>query len=162
MYSDEIKKFRIKKDAVILAIESSCDETAAAIVKNGREILSSEISSSCTEHIRFGGVVPEIASRAHTSAISLTVQRAVDKANIDLKDIDAVAVTYGAGTSGRAACRGKLCEDAGVFAQRSAYPRQPYQRASGCGVFKRQKSSAAVRQSACKRRAYRDYRCGRL
>lgn len=100
MYSDEIKKFRIKKDAVILAIESSCDETAAAIVKNGREILSSEISSSCTEHIRFGGVVPEIASRAHTSAISLTVQRAVDKANIDLKDIDAVAVTYGAGLLG--------------------------------------------------------------
>lgn len=100
MYSDEIKKFRIKKDAVILAIESSCDETAAAIVKNGREILSSEISSSCTEHIRFGGVVPEIASRAHTSAISLTVQMAVDKANIDLKDIDAIAVTYGAGLLG--------------------------------------------------------------
>ena len=100
MYSDEIKKFKIKRDAVILAIESSCDETAAAIIKNGREILSSEISSSCTEHIRFGGVVPEIASRAHTSAISLTVRKAVDKANIDLKDIDAVAVTYGAGLLG--------------------------------------------------------------
>lgn len=100
MYSDEIKKFKIKQDAVILAIESSCDETAAAIIKNGREILSSEISSSCTEHIRFGGVVPEIASRAHTSAISLTVRKAVDKANIDLKDIDAVAVTYGAGLLG--------------------------------------------------------------
>lgn len=100
MYSDEIKKFKIKRDAVILAIESSCDETAAAIIKNGREILSSEISSSCTEHIRFGGVVPEIASRAHTSAISLTVRKAVDKANITLKDIDAVAVTYGAGLLG--------------------------------------------------------------
>lgn len=100
MYSDEIKKFKIKKDAVILAIESSCDETAAAVVKNGREILSSEISSSCTEHIRFGGVVPEIASRAHTSAISLTVQKAVDKANIGLNDIDAIAVTYGAGLLG--------------------------------------------------------------
>ena len=100
MYSDEIKKFKIKRDAVILAIESSCDETAAAIIKNGREILSSEISSSCTEHIRFGGVVPEIASRAHTSAISLTVRKAVDKANINLKDIDAVAVTYGAGLLG--------------------------------------------------------------
>ena len=161
MYSDEIKKFRIKKDAVILAIESSCDETAAAIVKNGREILSSEISSSCTEHIRFGGVVPEIASRAHTSAISLTVQRAVDKANIDLKDIDAVAVTYGAGLLGALLV--------GVsYAKTLAYslnvPLIPvsHQRASGCGVFKRQKSSAAVRQSACKRRTYRDYRCGRL
>lgn len=100
MYVDEIKKFKIKKDAVILAVESSCDETAAAIIKNGRDILSSEISSSCTEHIRFGGVVPEIASRAHTSAISLTVQKAVDKANISLKDVDAVAVTYGAGLLG--------------------------------------------------------------
>ena len=100
MYVDEIKKFKIKKDAVILAVESSCDETAAAIIKNGRDILSSEISSSCTEHIRFGGVVPEIASRAHTSAISLTVQKAVDKANISLRDIDAVAVTYGAGLLG--------------------------------------------------------------
>ncbi len=100
MYADKIKEFVVKDEPIILAIESSCDETAAAIIKNGRQILSSEISSSCTEHIRFGGVVPEIASRAHTSAISLTVQRAVDKANIRLSDIDAVAVTYGAGLLG--------------------------------------------------------------
>ncbi len=100
MYPDEIKKFKIKKDALILAIESSCDETAAAVVKGGREILSSEISSSCTEHVKFGGVVPEIASRAHTSAISPTVKNAVEKAGIALSDIDAVAVTYGAGLLG--------------------------------------------------------------
>lgn len=100
MYADGIKDFKIKDDAIILAIESSCDETAAAVIRGGREILSSEISSSCTEHVRFGGVVPEIASRAHTSAISLTVERAVDKANIALSDIDAIAVTYGAGLLG--------------------------------------------------------------
>ncbi len=64
MYSDEIKKFRIKKDAVILAIESSCDETAAAIVKTGREILASERSAWCTELLRVGGGVPEIAARS--------------------------------------------------------------------------------------------------
>ena len=68
------------KDIYCLAIESSCDETACAIIKGGREILSSEIISSCTEHIKFGGVVPEIASRAHTTAISLVVDKAIKSA----------------------------------------------------------------------------------
>ena len=90
----------IKEDAVILGIESSCDETAAAVVKGGREILSSEIISSATEHVRYGGVVPEIASRAHTDAISEVVKRAVTAAGIGFSDIDAVAVTYGAGLLG--------------------------------------------------------------
>ncbi|MBO4323605.1 MAG: tRNA (adenosine(37)-N6)-threonylcarbamoyltransferase complex transferase subunit TsaD, partial [Clostridia bacterium] len=84
----------------ILAIESSCDETAAAIINGNRDILSNEIMSSCREHIRFGGVVPEIASRAHVTAVSQVVEKAVEKANITLKDIDAVAVTYGAGLLG--------------------------------------------------------------
>ncbi len=100
MYKDLIKNFTVKDDAIILAIESSCDETACAIVKGGRKLLSSEIISSATEHIKFGGVVPEIASRAHTVAISQAVERAVEHANISLKDIDAVAVTYGAGLLG--------------------------------------------------------------
>lgn len=100
MYPDIKKTFSVKKNAVILAIESSCDETAAAVIKNGREILSSKIMSSATEHVRFGGVVPEIASRAHTSAVSLVVKEAVDAAGITLKDLDAVAVTYGAGLLG--------------------------------------------------------------
>ncbi len=99
-YIDKIKKASLKKDAIILAIESSCDETACAVIKGGREILSSEIMSSMTEHIPFGGVVPEIASRMHTTAISLTVKNAVEKAGISLKDVDAVAVTYGAGLIG--------------------------------------------------------------
>ena len=99
-YFDKIKNTAIKEDAVILAIESSCDETACAIIKGGREILSSVVMSSMTEHIPFGGVVPEIASRAHTTAISLTVESAIKQAGISLKDIDAVATTYGAGLLG--------------------------------------------------------------
>ena len=99
-YVESVKNTTIKNDAIILAIESSCDETAAAIIKGGREILSSVIMSSMTEHIPFGGVVPEIASRAHTQAISLTVEKAVSEAGITLKDIDAIAVTYGAGLLG--------------------------------------------------------------
>ncbi len=100
MYKENVLKLSIKKDAVILSIESSCDETACAIVKGGRELLSSVIISSCTEHIPFGGVVPEIASRAHTEAISKCVETAVSQANLSLKDIDAIAVTYGAGLLG--------------------------------------------------------------
>ena len=99
-YIDTINAAKIKDDAIILSIESSCDETAAAILKGGREILSSVIMSSATEHVKFGGVVPEIASRAHTAAISLTVEKAISDAGITLKDIDAVAVTYGAGLLG--------------------------------------------------------------
>ncbi len=100
MYADKIKDYKIKEDAIILAIESSCDETAAAVIKGGREILSSEIMSSSAEHIKFGGVVPEIASRAHTVAISLVVEKAIESAGITLKDLDAIAVTYGAGLLG--------------------------------------------------------------
>ena len=90
----------IKEQPIILAIESSCDETACAVLKGKNELLSSEIESSMTEHIRFGGVVPEIASRAHTSAVSIVVERAIKNAGITLADIDAVAVTYGAGLLG--------------------------------------------------------------
>ncbi|MBQ7407886.1 MAG: tRNA (adenosine(37)-N6)-threonylcarbamoyltransferase complex transferase subunit TsaD [Clostridia bacterium] len=99
-YIDDIKKRPIKEDAIILAIESSCDETACAILRGRTELLSSEIESSMTEHIKFGGVVPEIASRAHTAAISIVVERALKNANVQLNQIDAVAVTYGSGLLG--------------------------------------------------------------
>ena len=99
-YFERVKNTEIKADALILAFESSCDETAASIIKGGREILSSVIMSSATEHIKFGGVVPEIASRAHTTAISLTVEKAVKEAGVTLLDLDAIAVTYGAGLLG--------------------------------------------------------------
>ncbi|MBR6737057.1 MAG: tRNA (adenosine(37)-N6)-threonylcarbamoyltransferase complex transferase subunit TsaD [Clostridia bacterium] len=90
----------MKENAVILAIESSCDETAASVIRGGREILSSVISTSMSEHVRFGGVVPEIASRAHTSYISKTVEKAVLEAGITLSDLDVIAVTYGSGLIG--------------------------------------------------------------
>ena len=68
-YFERIKNTPIKENPIIMGIETSCDETAVAIIKNGREILADEIISSATEHARFGGVVPEIASRSHTTAI---------------------------------------------------------------------------------------------
>ncbi len=89
----------LKENPVILGIESSCDETAAAVVC-GRRLLSSVIISSATEQAKYGGVVPEIASRAHTDAVGEVVRRAVSEAGITLKQIDAVAVTYGAGLLG--------------------------------------------------------------
>lgn len=84
----------------ILAIESSCDDTAAAVVENGREVLSSVIASQVPEHILYGGVVPEIASRRHCEAISLVVQKALDEAGLTIKDVDAVACTYAPGLIG--------------------------------------------------------------
>ncbi len=88
-----------KAEPIILGIESSCDETAAAVIQ-GRKILSDEIASSATIQAEFGGVVPEIASRAHTDEIARVVERAVKNAGITYQDIDAVAVTYGAGLLG--------------------------------------------------------------
>ena len=85
---------------LILGIESSCDETAAAVVRNGTEILSSEISSQIDMHRPFGGVVPELASREHLAKIEPIVQTAIAKAGIELSDIDAVAVTRGPGLIG--------------------------------------------------------------
>ena len=99
-YFDKVKTASVKTDAIILAIESSCDETCASVIKGGREILSSVIMSSMTEHVRFGGVVPEIASRAHTTAISLSVEKAVKDSGLTLSQIDAIAVTYGSGLIG--------------------------------------------------------------
>ena len=84
----------------ILAIESSCDETAAAVVEDGRKVLSNIIASQVKEHIVYGGVVPEIASRLHTEAINSVVQKALDEAGATLAEIDAVAVTYAPGLIG--------------------------------------------------------------
>ncbi len=99
-YNDKIKGFSVKENPVIMGIESSCDETAVSIVKNGREILADEIISSATEHAKFGGVVPEIASRIHTTAILKATQNALSSAGMTLNDIDAFAVTEGAGLLG--------------------------------------------------------------
>ena len=88
------------KDIKILAIESSCDETAAAVVLNGREALSNVISSQIDIHTLYGGVVPEIASRKHTERINRVVDKALKDAGVTLDEVDAVAVTYGPGLVG--------------------------------------------------------------
>ena len=88
------------KDILILGIESSCDETAAAVVKNGREILSDVVLSQIDIHKLYGGVVPEIAGRNHVQVVDKVARQALSDAGVTLGDIDAVAVTYGAGLVG--------------------------------------------------------------
>ena len=89
-----------KKDVFILAIESSCDETAASVVKNGREVLSNIISSQIELHKLYGGVVPEIASRKHIEKINQVIEEALEEAEMTLDDMDAIGVTYGPGLVG--------------------------------------------------------------
>lgn len=89
-----------KEDILILAIESSCDETAAAVVKNGREVLSNIISSQIDIHTLYGGVVPEIASRKHVENINPVIREALERAEVTLDDIDVIGVTYGPGLVG--------------------------------------------------------------
>lgn len=90
----------MEKDVFILAIESSCDETAAAVVKNGREVLSNVIYSQIALHTVYGGVVPEIASRKHIEKINQVIEQALEEAGTALEDITAIAVTYGPGLVG--------------------------------------------------------------
>ena len=90
----------MEKDIYILAIESSCDETAAAVVKNGRTVLSNVISSQIALHTLYGGVVPELASRKHIEKINQVITQALTDADMTLDDMDAIAVTYGPGLVG--------------------------------------------------------------
>ncbi len=87
-------------DVLVLALESSCDETSAAVVRNGREVLSNIIASQIDIHKAYGGVVPEIASRKHVDVINEVVEQALDQASIDKKNLDAIAVTFGPGLVG--------------------------------------------------------------
>lgn len=88
------------KDSIILGIETSCDDTSVSFVKNGREVLSNVISSQIDIHKIYGGVVPEIASRKHTDNISIVFNEALKQANLDINNIDCIAVTYGPGLIG--------------------------------------------------------------
>ncbi len=103
-YIDDAKRkfdaLKDKKDVIILSIESSCDETACAVVKNGREVLSNVVASQIEIHKLYGGVVPEVASRNHILAISECYEKALKEANITQDSLDAIAVTYGAGLMG--------------------------------------------------------------
>ena len=88
------------KDMYILGIESSCDETSASIVKNGREEIATVVASQIDIHKTYGGVVPEIASRHHVKSITIVLEECLNKANMKIEDIDAIAVTYGPGLIG--------------------------------------------------------------
>ena len=107
----------------ILAIESSCDETAASVVEDGRKVLSGVIASQVSEHIKFGGVVPEIASRRHAENISAVVNKALSDAELTLDDIDAINLCTG--TYRSTSCWCELCKGA-FLRQKSA----PYSRTS--------------------------------
>lgn len=89
-----------QSEVLILAVETSCDETAASVVKNGREVLSNVIYTQIALHTRFGGVVPEIASRKHIEKINQVIEQALKEAEVTLQDISVVAVTYGPGLVG--------------------------------------------------------------
>ncbi|MEO2077138.1 MAG: tRNA (adenosine(37)-N6)-threonylcarbamoyltransferase complex transferase subunit TsaD [Bacillus sp. (in: firmicutes)] len=90
----------MKKDQLILAIETSCDETAVAIIRNGREMAANVVASQIESHKRFGGVVPEIASRHHVEQITIVIEEALNQANVTIADLDAIAVTEGPGLVG--------------------------------------------------------------
>ena len=100
LMKEKFEKLKAQKDVLILSIESSCDETAIAIIKNGREVLANMVSSQIEIHRLFGGVVPEVASRNHILAISNLYEEALKQAKIKASDLDAIAVTYGAGLMG--------------------------------------------------------------
>ncbi|MFS8631055.1 MAG: tRNA (adenosine(37)-N6)-threonylcarbamoyltransferase complex transferase subunit TsaD, partial [Bacillales bacterium] len=90
----------MEKDLYVLGIETSCDETAVAIVKNGREIITNVVASQIESHKRFGGVVPEIASRHHVEQLTIVLEDAMQDAGMELNEIDAIAVTSGPGLVG--------------------------------------------------------------
>lgn len=100
----------MKKDILTLGIESSCDETSVSVVKNGREVLSNTIDTQIPIHEKYGGVVPEIASRNHIEAISRVTKKALKDANVELKDIDAITPTYGPRISRSAFSRSFICK----------------------------------------------------
>ena len=107
-----------KKDIIVLGVESSCDETSVAVVKNGREVLSNIIDTQIKIHEQYGGVVPEIASRNHIEAISRVAKQALKDANVEFKDIDVIAPTYGPGLVG-ALLVGLSCKRISIFTKQT-------------------------------------------
>ena len=100
----------MKKDIITLGRESSCDETSVAVIKNGREILSNIIDTQIPIHEKYGGVVPEIASRNHIEAISRVTKKAREEAKITFDDIDAITPTYGPGLVGALLVGAFICK----------------------------------------------------
>ncbi len=137
-----------EKDIYILAIESSCDETAASVVKNGREVLSNVISTQIALHTLYGGVVPEIASRKHIEKINQVIEAALQEAGQKLRRMDAIAVTYGPGLVGALLVGPQLCH--GDSADRCTPYRRTYQRQ----LYRTRPVRAALHMSGGVRRAF--------
>ena len=121
------RNHNILETMLVLGIETSCDETAAAVVKDGRQILSSIISSQIELHKPFGGVVPELASREHLEKIDEVVQRSIADAGVSLGDIDRRS-NAGSRTYWSSSCWCELCKGIGVRTRNSVSRRQPYRR----------------------------------
>ncbi len=118
----------MKKDILTLGIESSCDETSVAIVKNGREVLCNIIDTQIPIHEKYGGVVPEIASRNHIEAISRVTKKALQEAKVSLEEIDAITPTYGPRTSGSLISRTFLCKSYSLCKRNSTSRSKPHPR----------------------------------
>lgn len=112
----------------ILAIETSCDETSAAVVEDGRTVLSNIINTQIKIHEKYGGVVPEIASRNHIEAISTVVKEALKEANTKLEDIEAIACTYGPGLVGALLVGVRLRKSSKLRSQKATNPSKPHRR----------------------------------
>ena len=123
------------KDILTLGIESSCDETSVAVVKNGREILSNIIDTQIPIHEKYGGVVPEIASRNHIEAISRVATKALKEAKITLDDIDAITPTYGPRTSWSFASWAIICKSTKFCKKYSISRSKPYTWAHSCKLY---------------------------
>ena len=130
------------EDVYILAIESSCDETAAAVVKNGREVLSNVISSQIALHTLYGGVVPEIASRKHIEKINQVIREALKEASMTLEEMTAIAVTYGPGLVGALLVGVAEAKAIAYAAKKASGGRPPYRRPR-FGQFYRASGSGA-------------------
>ena len=146
----------------ILAIESSCDETAAAVVHNGRKVLSNIISSQIDLHKLYGGVVPEIASRKHIEKINQVIEEALKEAEVTLKDIDAVAVTYGPGLVGALLVGVAEAKAIAYAAGLPACRRASYRRAYFGKLYRASRIRTALFVPCCIRGAHSSCMCERL
>lgn len=134
----------MKDDLIILGIETSCDETSSAVLKNGREVLSNVINSQIEIHKIYGGVVPEIASRCHTEVINQVVKESLKEAKLEFKDIDVIACTYGPRISRSFISGSFLCKRIKLCAAKTISISKSYRR-SYCGkLYKIQRTRTTI------------------
>ena len=141
----------MKKDLLVMGIETSCDETAVSIVKNGKEIVSNIVSSQIDSHKRFGGVVPEIASRHHVEQITIVLEEALKEADVSYNDLDAIAVTEGPGLVGALTYWRKCCKGCCFCSWDSSCLRTSHCRAYLCESFSKRDGVSIIGSSRFRR-----------